>query len=88
MPYRVEMIVTFIDDERNPDSRKKRDDMKEAGYSVGSVRAGKYFTWITTRQTREDAEMEANELGSKVLSNPVYETFQIAAIKETEHARG
>ena len=52
--------------------------LKTMGYQgVTDVRQGKYFEMSLDASSREEAESQVREIATRVLSNPVIETFEV-----------
>jgi phosphoribosylformylglycinamidine synthase PurS subunit len=75
---KARVFVTLKPSVFDPQGSTIADALHSLGYrDVADVRQGKYFELDLNVRTGEDAEKLASEVASRVLANPVIESFRI-----------
>ena len=75
---KARVFVTLKPSVFDPQGRTIVDALQSLGYgSVADVRQGKYFELDLNVGTAEEAERMASDVATRVLSNPVIESFRI-----------
>lgn len=76
--YKGVVIVTPKEGILDPQGKAIAAALGRLGQSaVQGVRAGKYFEVLLDAETLREAEAALNDIGRRVLSNPVIESFRI-----------
>src|SRR5436189_66392 len=79
---KARVFVTLKPSVFDPQGRAIVDALQSLGYgSVGDVRQGKYFELDLNVSGADEAEALAAEVASRVLSNPVIESFRIEIVR-------
>jgi phosphoribosylformylglycinamidine synthase PurS subunit len=75
---KARVFVTLKPSVFDPQGRTIADALQSLGYgAVGDVRQGKYFELDLNVASADEAKTLASEVSSKVLANPVIESFRI-----------
>jgi phosphoribosylformylglycinamidine synthase len=82
MVYLVKILVRYKEGILNPEARVIGEAAKSLGYDLSNLDKGKYFSYTSGQNTRENVENEASGLSKKLLSNPIIEKFEIISIEE------
>lgn len=88
MAFNIEICVTYIKDTFDPQSRAIEDAVKglnERGsthYDIADLTMGKYFSYRSNKNTKEEALEEAKKLCEDLLANPVIEDSRIISCRK------
>ena len=75
---KARVFVTLKPSVFDPQGQTIADALHSMGYAgVGDVRQGKYFELDVATASRPEAEAVAREVATRVLANPVIESFRI-----------
>ncbi len=77
MKYEIQVNVMPLEALLDPQGRAVQQTMLQAGYSnVENVRIGRHIVVRVEAQDENAARVQANELCTKLLSNPIMEGFE------------
>jgi phosphoribosylformylglycinamidine synthase len=78
---KAKVFVRLKPSVHDPQGETIRGALETMGYQgVRQVRQGKYFEMSLDATSREEAEAMVREIATRVLSNPVIETFQVELV--------
>lgn len=78
---KAKVFVRLKPSVHDPQGETIRGALETMGYQgVREVRQGKYFEMSLDATSREEAEAMVREIATRVLSNPVIETFQVELV--------
>ncbi|MDF2628454.1 MAG: phosphoribosylformylglycinamidine synthase, purS [Symbiobacteriaceae bacterium] len=85
MLYKAEVKVTLKKGVLDPQGSAVEGAVKSLGYTgVPQVRIGKYIElWVEAENAEQAADL-VNELGRKILSNPITETFTVTVTESAD----
>jgi phosphoribosylformylglycinamidine synthase PurS subunit len=87
MLFRVRMLVELKEGLADPQCRAIMDALPAMGWdNVPWLTVGKTFHFHVEAADRDAAIRQASEMGERLLSNPVIETFTIEAVHEADVA--
>lgn len=75
--FKIGVIVTSNLGEKSPEARGANGALEQRGLEAFVLEAGRYFQLEINAETREEAEVMAQGISEKLLTNPIYQSFQI-----------
>jgi len=78
MKWRLRIEVSLKPGHSDPEGETTAQLLKELGYKTDSVNVSKDYTVILQAATKKEAEMKAEEMCKRLLTNPTKDNYSIA----------
>jgi phosphoribosylformylglycinamidine synthase len=82
MKYRVKIEVSLKPGHSDPEGETTARLLKELGYRVEAVNAGKVYSVVLEAESRREAETKAEEMCKRLLANPTKDNYAIVIEEE------
>jgi phosphoribosylformylglycinamidine synthase len=87
MKYHLKIEVKLKAGLSDPEGETIARSLKELGYKVETVNVSKVYNVILEAESKEEAEVKANEMCKRLLANPTKDNYVVTVKKRKDHLK-